>query len=100
MKITSLFTPLQNGDCRGMYIQNIPWKMTAEPIPGTEEQFIPRGIKLWPPGCAPKAVAGLLCPSRDMAGIRVLSDERSLVYLVNVKDYISAVILISFDPRI
>ncbi|KAL1963081.1 hypothetical protein VTN77DRAFT_8727 [Rasamsonia byssochlamydoides] len=73
---------------------------SGEPIPGSEERFVSRGTKLWPPDDAPEDVVDLLCPSKTAAEIQAAADERSLVYSVNVEDGCQAIVLISFDPRI
>jgi hypothetical protein len=85
-------------DDRGMLI---PLETSSgEPIPGSEERFISRRIELWPPDNVSEAVGSLLRSSTDIAGIRAMADERSLVYLADVKDNLPVIILISFDPNI
>jgi hypothetical protein len=73
---------------------------SGEVIQGSEERFISRGTKLWPPDDAPEDVSNLLCPSKTAAGIHAVADDRSLVYSINVEGGHQAIVLISFDPRI
>lgn len=74
---------------------------SGEPIPLSDERFVSRGTKLWPPDDAPEDIVSLLCPSKTAAGVHAAADERSLIYSVNTGEgETKAIVLISFDPRI
>lgn len=73
----------------------------GSPIEWSEERFVSRGIKLWPPDNAPEELSELLCPSKRTGRVHAIADERSLVYSADTPGMEEqAIILISFDPKI
>ena len=76
----------------------------ASPLISTkisEELYVDNGIKLWPPEVASSNLINLLNPTtgppRD---VKVMSDERSVVYMSTGKEPLSSIILVNFDPAI
>lgn len=55
---------------------------TGDPLPESEERFVDRGIRLWPPANAPPELLQLLNPGLGRVGdVDAVEDERSLIYL-------------------
>ncbi len=76
---------------------------TDEPIEGSEEKFVDRGVHMWPPENAPPELYDILnpipCPSGEVIGA---ADERSLIYMTGPSSSQQgrAIVLINFDPAI
>lgn len=81
------------------------------PIPGSEERFKDRGIRLWPPANAPVELLDLLNPaitpgssSRLIGEVTAVSDERSVVYMPGSlfrSDGVGRnIVLVNFDPEV
>ncbi|KAI9706632.1 MAG: hypothetical protein M1836_003641 [Candelina mexicana] len=76
---------------------------TNEPIEGSEERFINRGLHMWPSDNAPPELFDILnpipCASSEVTGI---ADERSLIYMTGTSSSPQrrAIVLINFDPAI
>lgn len=79
------------------------------PIPGSEERFKDRGIRLWPPADAPVELLDLLNPAivpdaqnRFIGEVTAVTDERSVVYMPGSmfrSDGVERnIVLINFDP--
>ncbi|KAL9040416.1 MAG: hypothetical protein Q9214_004494, partial [Letrouitia sp. 1 TL-2023] len=88
---------------------------TRRRVDGSEERFIDRGIKIWPPANSPVALLNMLNsgPPSDgerkrpgyaqLGEISALADERSVVYLARPSDPADAVgkiVLVNFDRNI
>ncbi|KAJ5730566.1 uncharacterized protein N7483_005074 [Penicillium malachiteum] len=73
------------------------------PLEGSEERFMSRGVHMWPPEDSPTELHRILCPDSRINSVRVISDERSILYSIQCSglpvDH-KAIILISFDPKI
>lgn len=73
---------------------------TGQAIQGSEEKFIDRGIRLWPPDNAPPRLLSILSPCSDMSELEVTSDKSSIVYMAGSSSSSEhkAIVLINFDP--
>lgn len=82
-----------------------------DPIPGSEEHFTDRGIRLWPPATAPPELLDLLNPavvpdstSRMIGDVVAVADERTLIYmpapLFRHEGENRRIVLVNFDPGI
>ena len=71
-------------------------------IEGSEEAFVDRGIRLWPPDNAPPQLLNILNHCTDMSEVEASSDERSIVYMAGSSSSPGgkAIVLINFDPAI
>ncbi|KAJ5111571.1 hypothetical protein N7532_002106 [Penicillium argentinense] len=90
-------------DEEGMLLKPTQADADGRPVEGSEEQFVSRGVRLWPPKDSPSELTQLLCPDTRLGAIRAVSDERSLIYSVSspgLSHNDRALILISFDPKI
>ncbi|KAL9608281.1 MAG: hypothetical protein Q9167_006876 [Letrouitia subvulpina] len=100
-------------DERGLIHENHIDRATGRRVDGSEERFIDRGIKLWPPAEAPVALLNMLNsgppsyggrtrPSYAQLGeISALADERSVVYLAKPSDAeVAKIVLVNFDPNV
>lgn len=72
------------------------------PLPESEDRFVDRGIRLWPPANAPTELVELLNPGGARVGeMSVMEDERSLVYraapTTSAEDAERNIVLINFD---
>ncbi|CRG86123.1 hypothetical protein PISL3812_03126 [Talaromyces islandicus] len=68
-----------------------------------QQQYISNGVKLWPADDADQDLLDLLCPAKRAANVHGASDERTLVYSVDIdtdEPHQQAIILVGFDPRI
>ncbi|KAJ5884777.1 hypothetical protein N7495_009287 [Penicillium taxi] len=64
-----------------------------------QDHFYTRGVHFWPPEDAPRALLDIVCPDENSSEVSVYDDERSIVYSVDCDGH-SAIVLISFDPKI
>ncbi|MCJ1366728.1 hypothetical protein MMC16_005858 [Acarospora aff. strigata] len=69
---------------------------------GSEERFIDRDIRLWPPENAPSQLLDILNPSSDMSEVEASSDERSVVYMAGSSYSAKGrpIVLINFDAAL
>lgn len=65
----------------------------------SDNRYVSRGTKLWPPDDAPPEIFKLVSPGGSTNVIQAAADERSLIYSVDIGDH-KALVLISFDPKI
>lgn len=76
----------------------------GQPVAHSEERFISRGVRMWPPDDAPPKLTELLCPSKRMGKVRAIADERSIVYSVDraiaTPGENRPIVLINFDPSL
>lgn len=77
------------------------------PVEGSDERFIPRGINLWPPDDGPDELQSLLCPFGKAGEVEAISDERSIIYMTgpgqcpySSTEHKRAIVLINFDPTV
>lgn len=72
------------------------------PIRGSEEDFRPTEVYLWPPDNAPAEIYDILCPSGRAGNIEAIADERSIIYMTDAQHATPgrsrAIVMISFDP--
>lgn len=75
---------------------------SGKPIPGSEDRFTDRGIRMWPPDDAPAELLEILNPSTDLRDLQGWSDERSVLYTVPAASAPGpkAIVLINFDPAL
>jgi len=73
---------------------------TGQVLEGSEEAFIDRGVRLWPPDNAPVQLLNILNPCPDISEVEATSDERSIVYMAGSSSSPErkAIVLINFDP--
>lgn len=75
----------------------------GQPVEGSEERFVTRGVHLWPAPDAPSELKEMLSPTSRAGPVRAISDERSLIYSVpcaGLPQDENTLVLISFDPTI
>ena len=72
------------------------------PIEGSEDDFHPTEVYLWPPDDTPAEIYDILCPSGRAGNIEAVADERSVVYMTNAPNPTPGrsrvIVMISFDP--
>lgn len=72
------------------------------PIEGSEDDFHPTKVHLWPPDDAPPEIYDVLCPGGGRVGdIEAVADERSIIYMTDLPNTTGsrrAIVMISFDP--
>ena len=73
-----------------------------DPIEGSEDDFNPSEIHLWPPDGAPSELFDVLCPGGCAGQVKANADERSIVYMIEPPPATPAdkraIILVNFDP--
>ncbi|KAJ5733711.1 hypothetical protein N7493_002497 [Penicillium malachiteum] len=88
---------------QGLLLGPTQYKEDGTPLEGSEERFMSRGVYMWPPEDSPTELHRILCPDSRINRVRVISDERSLIYSIQCSGLPAdhkALILISFDPKI
>ncbi|KAI9880517.1 MAG: hypothetical protein M1830_002557 [Pleopsidium flavum] len=75
---------------------------TGEVLKGSEERFVGRGIRLWPPRNVPAELLDVLQPCSNLSEVEATSDERSIVYMTGSSDSTQGrgIVLINFDSAI
>lgn len=72
------------------------------PLNGSEDDFHPTDIHVWPPDDAPTELFDLLCPGGRTGQVDTVADDTSIVYITAPSSSIPngerAVVLINFDP--
>ncbi len=100
-------SPLVNDpDCPGQMLLRKPeLDENDDPIKGSEEDFHPTEIYLWPPDDAPTEIYDVLCPAGRMGNVDAIADERSIIYITDAPSNATrgggnarAIVMISFDP--
>ena len=80
--------------------------MTIDPMTGImtlakQKSFVDRGVNLWPSERVPQELVDLLNPTHGPPrNLKVVSDERSTVYMASGKEDLPSIILVNFDPAI
>jgi hypothetical protein len=73
-----------------------------DPIEGSEDDFHPTEVYLWPPDDAPAEIYDILCPSGRAGNIEAVADERSIIYMTDAPiptpGRSRAIVMINFDP--
>ncbi|KAI9709822.1 MAG: hypothetical protein M1812_007614 [Candelaria pacifica] len=95
----------EDPDCDGHRLLKRPKidPETDEPIEGSEEKFIDRGVHMWPPSNAAPELYDILNPipsaSNEVIGV---ADERTLIYMTGSSSSPQrrAIVLINFDSAI
>ena len=82
--------------------QPLPNEADGQPLPESEDRFVDRGIRLWPPANAPTELVELLNPGCAWVGdVSVVEDERSLAYRVAPSTSVAGaeqnIVLVNFD---
>ena len=93
-------------DCPGQMILRKPeLDEHDDPIEGSEEDFHPTEIHLWPPDDAPTEIYDVLCPAGRVGTVDAIADERSIIYMTDAPSNATpgrgnarAIVMISFDP--
>ncbi|KAF7509371.1 hypothetical protein GJ744_008094 [Endocarpon pusillum] len=93
-------------DCPGQMILRKPeLDKNNDPIEGSEEDFHPTEIHLWPPDDAPTEIYDVLCPAGRVGNVEAIGDERSIIYMTDApsdatmgRGNARAIVMISFDP--
>ncbi|ERF76967.1 hypothetical protein EPUS_02679 [Endocarpon pusillum Z07020] len=93
-------------DCPGQMILRKPeLDKNNDPIEGSEEDFHPTEIHLWPPDDAPTEIYDVLCPAGRVRNVEAIADERSIIYMTDAPSNATmgrgnarAIVMISFDP--
>ncbi|KAL1974119.1 hypothetical protein VTN31DRAFT_5679 [Thermomyces dupontii] len=65
----------------------------------SDNRYVSRGTRLWPPDDAPPEIFKLVSPGGSTSVVQAAADERSLVYSVDVGRH-QVLVLVSFDPKI
>ena len=64
-----------------------------------QKRFVDRGVNLWPSERAPQELVDLLNPTHGPPrNLKIISDERSTVYMAAGQEDLSSIILVNFDP--
>jgi hypothetical protein len=74
----------------------------GDPLEGSEHDFHPTEVHLWPPDDAPTKIYDVLYPGGRLEIIEAIADDRSIIYMTNSPNPANgrgrAVVMINFDP--